>query len=154
MNLDHRTGEGGERIVQGPGVMGERAAVDDDGGVLTPRRVNGIHEITFVIGLLVFQVESTSRCVRDTCLDVVAQGVGSVNLGLSLPEQIQVRAVEKKNRGHDENLAVEGGLAEEGLQRVGHDSRVDSAHDLEPDGAVQNEGESSDRLLVSGHALQ
>jgi len=134
--------------------MGERAAVDDDGGVPTPRRVNGIHEITFVIGLLVFQVESTSRCVRDTCLDVVAQGVGSVNLGLSLPEQIQVRAVEKKNRGHDENLAVEGGLAEEGLQRVGHDSRVDSAHDLEPDGAVQNEGESSDRLLVSGHALQ
>jgi hypothetical protein len=57
VHLDDRPVERGEGVVQRPGVVGQRARVDDDGGAAAPGPVHGVHEVAFVVGLGVLDRE-------------------------------------------------------------------------------------------------
>jgi len=51
VHLDDRPGERGERVVQAPRVVGERARVDDDPSRPSAGSVDRIDELALVVGL-------------------------------------------------------------------------------------------------------
>ena len=55
VQLDDRTVEGGQGVVDRPGVVGERAGVDDDGGAAAAGRVDGLDQLALVVGLQVLE---------------------------------------------------------------------------------------------------
>ena len=46
-----RTVEGGQRVVQRPGVVGEGTGVDEDGRAASPGAVDGVDQLALVVGL-------------------------------------------------------------------------------------------------------
>ena len=58
VQLDDRAVERGERVVDAPGVVGEGAGVDDDGGAAAAGRVDGVDELALVVRLEVLEREA------------------------------------------------------------------------------------------------
>jgi hypothetical protein len=90
MQLDDRAVEGGEGIVQRPGIMGEGSGVDDDGVGPTACPVDGVDECSFVIGLLVLDDKTLPAGLLLSGGDMVGQRCGPVDLGLSVAEEVEV----------------------------------------------------------------
>ena len=80
VQLDDRPVEGGQRVVQGPGVVGEGARVDDDGGAPAPGAVHRVDELALVVRLEVLDARGRgARRRRPGDGDVVVEGGRAVD---------------------------------------------------------------------------
>ena len=104
VDLDHRALERCEGIVYRPRIMSQSTGVDDDDVVAPARGMNGIDQITLVVGLKIFDDPTASLGEHANDLYVVGQGVGAVDRGFSLTEKVQIRPVKKQDAGHDSTI--------------------------------------------------
>jgi len=74
VELDHRPFERGERVVDGPRVVRERAGIDDDRGDAPTRGVDGLDELALVVRLEVLQREAVALGGRSGRGDVITEG--------------------------------------------------------------------------------
>src|ERR671919_367946 len=97
VELDHRPVEHGQGVVEPPGVMGERAGVDDDGGAATPGDLDGVDEVALGVGLEVLQVEPGGVGGLAHGGHVVVEGLAPVDPGLPLAQQVEVGPAENQD---------------------------------------------------------
>ena len=100
VQLDDDAVEGGEGVVDGPGVVGEGAGVDDDAGVAPPAVADGVDQLALVVRLEVADLPAVAERLAERG-DVVVEGGRAVDLGLADAEEVEVRSrQEQGGSGH------------------------------------------------------
>lgn len=98
--LDDRSGEGRQRIVKSPGVMGECTGIDDDRITSRTRVVNSVDQDTLVVRLERLEYESEASGTFGRRGDVIVQSRPTVDVGLTLTQEVQIWSVDQENVGH------------------------------------------------------
>ena len=149
MELDDDAFERRQRVVQRPGVVGERPGVDDDGRRPPAGRVHEVDEVSLVIRLVVLELDAEPPRLGVGLRHVVSEAVGAVHLGLALSQKVQIGARQQDHEGR----ARPGHGAVHVRQGGQHVRLVDVVHGLDARRPVQDEGQVMTRLFVAAHEL-
>ena len=97
VQLHDGTIEGGERVVDGPRVVGEGTGIDHDRRGAAQRGPDGVDQDALVVRLEMLDGEPVSCCGLGRGPHVVVECCGPVHLGLPSAEQSEVRARQQQN---------------------------------------------------------
>jgi hypothetical protein len=90
VQFDDGAVEGGQGVVQRPGVVRERPGVDDDGVGPAPGTMNDVDERPLVIGLVVLDDKPVPAGLLSCSGDVVGERRRPVDLWFSIAEEVEV----------------------------------------------------------------
>ena len=130
VQLDDRAVERGERVVERPRVVGERAGVDDDGRAPAPRGVDRVDQLALVVGLEVLDGRGRARPPPRGGRDVVVERGGAVDVGLALAQQVEVGPVQQQH-DRDRSRRLTDQLRAHGLERGVDRGPVDAGDGLD-----------------------
>ena len=149
VHLDDDAVVRGERIVQRPAVVAQRAAVDDDAREPAPRLVHEVDQVALVVRLEELDASSSwSAATFSTSGDEVGLGRRAVDVDFALTEQVEVGPVQEGDGSvaHVAQSPIAARTASTGM----------SATSSTPFGSVEHEGQSvaGDLLVVAHHGDQ
>ena len=136
VQLDDGPVEGGQGVVQRPGVVGEGAGVDDDGGRPAPGRWMASTRSPSWLDCWCSTVRPCRAGLVGGRRDVIVQGGGPVDLGLPVAEQVEVRA---RQQQHERARPVTRASSRQGGPNVAGPARP--ATTARPAGPVEHEGQ-------------
>jgi len=86
-----------QRVPERHARMGETTGIDQDRRVVAHGLLNPIDQLTLMVGLKTFNLD-TDRLGRGRQLRIkFGQGLGPIDLGLTLAEQVQIRSMDNEN---------------------------------------------------------
>src|SRR5580704_17180170 len=94
MHLDDGRVEGGERVADRHGSVGEGGRVDDDAGGAFARGVDEVDDLIFPVALMELDRKLEFRADASAVGLDVGQCLASVNVRLALAQQVEIWAVE------------------------------------------------------------
>ena len=95
VNLDDGSSDGGDGVSDGDRRVGVAAGIEDDGAVVKTHLLQTVHNLALDVGLI--DVDVVLWELLDELMQVLVEGAVSIDLGLALAHEVQIRAVDDVN---------------------------------------------------------